>query len=269
MQDITLGGPAEIELFSPAGQIVVKRVALQFGFQKSSDDQRFIKTAIGAPITPDGLSQITERLRLSYGTRSIANLPNRFEGFDQQRRQGSAELTSKEDILSPCLIITNDRKVCIQPIGASYADQLLGTSKQSSFLPQFEGAFRARKTYVSSGRSKNLFQPDQIILFYESSRTGGRGAVVAAAKVDDVVSTLKQDAGRTELKRTVVDRVDRFSASEQVTLVRFSSILRFPRPVSLDELRQLKATGTQNLQTTTHIATRAAQEVFDLGWSYG
>lgn len=164
VQDITLRGPAEIELFSPAGQIVVKRVALQFGFQKSSDDQRFIKTAIGAPITPDGLPKITEKLRLSYGTRSIKNLPNCFEDFDQQRRQGSAEFTSNEDILSPCLIITNDRKVCIQPIGASYADQLLGTSKQSNFLPQFEGAFRARKTYVSSGRSKNLFQPDQIIL---------------------------------------------------------------------------------------------------------
>ena len=71
------------------------------------------------------------------------------------------------------------------------------------------------------------------------------------------------------MKKTVLESVDRFSASEEITMTSFSSLLRFPRPVSLNVLQELGAAGTQNLQTATVIATAAAQEIFDQGWSNG
>jgi hypothetical protein len=195
--------------------------------------------------------------------------PSKFEDFDDLLEADEQKFQSIEGFMSPTLIVANNRRVSIQPIGRAYADELLGTSPQISLLDQYEGAFRSKKIYVSSGRSKNLFKTNQIIMFYESSRTGGRGAVVAAARVDNVVVQRKNETGRSDMKKTVVESVDRFSASGEVTMTSFSSLLRFPHPVSLDVLQELGAAGTQNLQTATVIATAAAQKIFDRGWASG
>lgn len=52
---------------------------------------------------------------------------------------------------------------------------------------------------------------------------------MAAARVDDVVYLPKGEVGRAQMKGTVLDSVERFSTSEEVTLTSFSSLLRFPR----------------------------------------
>lgn len=258
-----------ISLDDVPGQIVVRKVALQAGFVSTETDQLLSKAALGSPITPESFSALSDRARLVFGCEMSQLFPPSFDRFDTLLSTDRAEFRRIEDLLAPTLIIANNRRVSIQPIARSYADELLGTSRQTSLLDQFEGAFRSQKVYVSSGRSKNLFKTNQLILFYESARTGGRGAVVAAARVDNVVTQQKNETGQSDMKKTVLESVDRFSASEEVTMTSFSSLLRFPRPISLKELQELDAAGTQNLQTATVIATAAAQKIFDRGWSNG
>ncbi|MAQ81698.1 MAG: hypothetical protein CMH12_00535 [Maritimibacter sp.] len=258
-----------INLDDVPGQIAVRKIALQSGFLPGDSEQVLGKAALGAPITPSSFSALADRTRLAYGRGQSHSLPSKFEDFDELLEADEQKFQSIEGFMSPTLIVANNRRVSIQPIGRAYADELLGTSPQISLLDQYEGAFRSKKIYVSSGRSKNLFKTNQIIMFYESSRTGGRGAVVAAARVDNVVVQRKNETGRSDMKKTVVESVDRFSASGEVTMTSFSSLLRFPHPVSLDVLQELGAAGTQNLQTATIIATAAAQKIFDRGWASG
>lgn len=256
-----------IKLADIPGQVVTRKIALQAGFSADENQQELSKAALGIPITPSSFPRLVDRLRLSFGGCLSGLLPNRFHEFDELLCSDPERFRAVEKALAPTLIVSNGRTVCIQPIANSYAAELLGTSDQPTFLGQLEGAFRSEKVYVSSGRSKNFFKENQLIIFYESSRTGGRGAIVAAARVDNVVTQKKSETGHKHLKKTVLDSVERFSASEEVTLTGFSSVLRFPRPVPLPKLKRLQAIGTQNLQTTTVIATEAAQNIFDLGWA--
>lgn len=258
-----------LNLVDVPGQIIARKVALQAGFVPNVAENRLNKATAGAPVTPSSFPILLERSRFVFGAAILKQLPDGFEAFDEIFSEDRSRFRSIEDLISPTLIVANNRKVSIQPIARSFADELLGTSRQTSLLEQFEGAFRSNKTYVSSGRSKNFFNEDQIILFYESSRTGGRGAIVAAARVDSVVTQVKKEMGQSDMKRTVVETVDRFSASEEVTLINFSLLLRFPEPVNLKELRNMGASGAQNLQTATVISTAVAQRIFDLGWSGG
>lgn len=258
-----------INLDDVPGQITVRKIALQSGFLPGDSEQVLRKAALGAPITHFSFSALADRTRLAYGQGQSHLFPSKFEDFDELLEAEEQKFQNIESFMSPTLIVANNRRVSIQPIGRAYADELLGTSPQTSLLDQYEGAFRSKKIYVSSGRSKNLFKTNQIIMFYESSRTGGRGAVVAAARVDDVVVQRKNETGLSDMKKTVVESVDRFSASEEVTMTSFSSLLRFPRPVGLDVLQKMGAAGTQNLQTATVIATAAAQKIFDRGWANG
>jgi predicted nucleic acid-binding protein/GNAT superfamily N-acetyltransferase len=265
-------GRAGVNLLSLSdvpGQIAVRKAAFQTGFVADEGEQRLSKAALGSPITPANFLALLDRARLTFGCDLSQLFPSHFDGFDALYSSDRAEFRRTEDLLTPTLIVANNRRVSIQPIGRSYADELLGTSLQTSLLDQFEGAFRSRKTYVSSGRSKNSFKTNQLILFYESTRTGGRGAVVAAARVDNVVTQQKDETSQFDMKKTVLESVDRFSASEEITMTSFSSLLRFPHPVSLKVLQELGAAGTQNLQTATVIATAAAQEIFDKGWANG
>lgn len=251
------------------GQLSVRKAALRAGFASACVGSDLTKPAIGTPVTPASFAALGDRARVFFGAAASELFPRRFDDFDILFANDPKEFSRIERLFAPALIVPSNRRVCIQPIQRAYADELLGTTNQTSFLSQFEGAFRSQKIYVSGGRTKNFFKNNQIILFYESSRGGGRSAVVAAARVDDVVCLPKGEVGRSHMKGTVLNSVDRFSASEEVTLTSFSSLLRFPRPVSLSELHVLNAAGTQNLRSATPIATAAAQQIFDRGWDIG
>jgi predicted nucleic acid-binding protein/GNAT superfamily N-acetyltransferase len=266
---VSMSGASLVWLEDVPGQVITRKTALQAGFVVERNRRGLLKAALGMPITPSNYSKLSDQLRLSFQDCFSSVLPKTIDGMDELFRTNAEKFSSVEKILAPTLIVSNNRRVSIQPIGRSYADELLGTSDQLNWLDQFEGSFRSQKIYVSSGRSKNFIKANQLILFYESSRTGGRGAIIAAARVDNVVTQKKGETSNAQMKRTVLDSVDRFSTSQEVTLTGFSSLLRFPRPVPLSDLRRINATGTQNLQTTTMIATKTAQDIFDLGWADG
>ena len=78
------------------------------------------------------------------------------------------------------------------------------------------------------------------VLFCESKRSGGRGAIVAAARIVDATIMMKDTVPQELLQRAVVDDLEPLSASKEVLATSFDNLLRFPNLVSLAELRALK-----------------------------
>lgn len=268
LEMLTKGGPHVVSLTDVPGQTSVRKVAQQLGFKHAGRSGELAKLVLGEPLTPNSIDGQLDKLRLSTGKEPTNSLlPTSFEFLDNLFQSNVEMFERLERSLSPGLLVSNRRQIIIQPIGERFASELLGTSDQLNFLEQFGGANRTEKVYVCSSNKRNFFRPNQIILFYESKRTGGRGAVIAAANVAGVMLQDKAEVSDGQMKRTVLDSVDGFSSTEQVTLVTFNTLLRFPRPVSLDQLKRLGAHTGQNFVSATKIATTVGQNVLDEGWS--
>lgn len=269
MDEIAVTGPQIVQLATVQGQTVVSRVALGLGFRPSKDKHMYQKLMLGGPVTPKCFEAVQNKLRLVVGEEVCRQLmPATFEDVDQLYEQLSDEFSDLEQFSSPALFAANQRNIIIQPIAKSFADQLLGTTGQLSFLDQFGGATKSEKVYVCSGRMRNAYRIGQIVLFYESSRTGGRGAVVAAASVKSVLLVDKAMITERNLSQTVLDSVEGMSSTNEVTLVGFSNVLRLPEPVKLPRLKALGAHTGQNFVAATRIATSVGQSILTEGWNY-
>ncbi|MBV1865730.1 MAG: GNAT family N-acetyltransferase [Rhodobacteraceae bacterium] len=267
LEMLTKGGPHLASLADIPGQSTVRRVAQQLGFKLTDKGRALGKLVLGGTLTPNSIADQLNKLRLSMGEEPSKRLfPDSIERLDELYENDIDAFERLERSLSPGLLVSNHREIIIQPIGKSFAAELLRTSDQLSFLEQFGGANRSEKVYVCSSNKRNFFRPNQIILFYESIRSQGRGAIVAAANVASVLLQDKSKISQGQMKRTVLDSVEKLSATEQVTLVTFNSLLRFPRPVTLERLKQLGAHTGQNFVSATRIATIVGQQVMDEGW---
>ena len=173
-----------------------------------------------------------------------------------------------EDILSPTLFIWPGRSGVVVPIGHAYANELLGTSNQStfSFLANRDAAFLSRRAYVNSPRTASIMRPDSPIVFYESKRSGGRGAALAIARIADVIVARKSDIPSDGKRRLVVDSVDEFSSSDDVLLTTFDNLFVLPSPVSLEELKKIGAAGNANLISAVSLSSDQITQILTLGW---
>ena len=104
-------------------------------------------------------------------------------------------------------------------------------------------------------------------LFYESRRLGGRGAIVAVARILDATVVSKLQVSDDLLRRAVVEDLDPFSATGDLLATSFDNLLRFPSPVSLETLRRLGVDDSGNFQTTTALPHARLSEILELGWS--
>jgi len=112
-------------------------------------------------------------------------------------------------------------------------------------------------------------RPGTPLLFYESKRSGGRGAIVAAARIVDATILRKQQVPDDLLRRAVVEDLEPLSTSADILATSFDNLLRFPKFVSLDTLRFLGATGQANLQTATALSNEGLAAILELGWTRG
>jgi hypothetical protein len=176
-------------------------------------------------------------------------------------------LAALEDAIGPTLLIWPGRTGVIVPIARNYADDLLGTSNQLVLFGKPEAAFVTRRTYFNSPRAAGQMRPGAPLLFYESKRSGGRGAIIAVARIIDATILPKQQVPDDLLRRAVVEDLEPLSASSDVLATSFDNLLRFPKFVPLDTLRSLGATGAANLRTTTPLSHAALAAILELGWT--
>ena len=266
-------GPAAIEAIAIPGQSATRRAAILQGFVPGSGGI-LVKVAIGRPMTPKNwasIARFTDRrtgLRLQEAPPATAWEQREIAIFRPDGTKTAIGLAALEDVLGPTLLAWPGRTGTVVPIAQKYADDLLGTSLQASMFEPNVAALGDRRTYVSSPKAANALRPGTPILFYESSRSGGRGAVVAAARVVDAVIARKDSLPGDAMRRSVIEDADPLSSSEEVLVTTFDNVMRCPTPIPLSNLRDAGAAGTQNFISSTPIGSDALIAVLDLGWSH-
>src|SRR5262249_27148191 len=146
------------------------------------------------------------------------------------------------------------------------ADDLLGTSDQFPLFGRPEAAFIPRRTYFNSPRAATLMRAGVPILFYESRRSRGRGAIVAAARIVDATVVPKLHVPDDLMRRAVVEDLGPLSSTADLLATTFDNLLRFPKPVSFEMLRRLGIDVSGNLQTTTALSYAGLAAILNLGW---
>ena len=272
-QEACRAGPLTIDLQSIAGQSVVRRSAILRGFLPIPRTDALIKVALGCPVTDKTWMAIARQTRRRTGLR-LPEIPPDAEaiqsGLVVQSPNGKpirVRLSSLEDALGPTLLIWPGRDGVIVPIARTYADDLLGTGNQFPLFGSPEAAFLTRRTYFNSPRTAAMMCPGAPILFYELKRTGGRGAIVAAARIVDTMVCAKQQVPDHLLRRAVIEDFEPLSTSRDLLATSFDNLLRFPSPVLLETLRMLGAEGSANLQTITTLPSAKLSAILELGWS--
>jgi GNAT superfamily N-acetyltransferase len=220
-------GPVTIELKAISGQSVVNRTAKLRGFLSAANSDILIKVALGRPLTPTSWTSIARQTRRRTGLALPEVSPSAAAvqvGLAVRGADGSnitVQLTALEAALAPTLIIWPGRDGVIVPIAKMFADDLLGTADQFSLFGRPNAAFVGLRTYFNSPRSAQMMRSGVPILFYESERTGGRGAVVAAARIVDAIVLPKERVSDDLLRRGVVEDLTPLTASNDVLDVSF------------------------------------------------
>jgi GNAT superfamily N-acetyltransferase len=266
-------GPVTIELRRIPGQSTVARAAKLRGFLSSANSDLLIKVALGRPLTPSSWTVIARQTRRRTGL-VLPDAPPDIvavhSGIGIQGPDGSTltvQLPALEAALAPSLIVWAGRDGVIVPIAKSFADDLLGTSDQFSLFGRPNAAFVGLRAYFNSPRTAQMMRSGVPILFYESTRTGGRGAIVAVARIVDATILPKEGVPDDLMRRAVVDDLEPLTASADVLATSFDSLIRFPNPVAFDTLKQLGAAGRTNLRTATALSSAHLAAILDCGWS--
>ncbi|HSY55828.1 MAG TPA: hypothetical protein VK834_05235, partial [Bradyrhizobium sp.] len=266
-------GPITIELRAIPGQSTVTRAAKLRGFLPAANSDILIKVALGRPLTPTTWTAIARQTRRRTGLALPEAAPTVAavqSGLAVRGPDGSnitVQLAALEAALAPTLIAWPGRDGVIVPIAKAFADDLLGTAEQLFMFGRPNAAFVGLRTYFNSPRTAPLMRPGVPILFYESKRSGGRGAVVAGGRIVDATIVPKGRVSDELLQRAVVEDLEPLTTSSDVLATSFDSLIRFPKPVALDTLRQLGAAGSSNLQTTTPLPNALLAAILDSGWS--
>jgi ribosomal protein S18 acetylase RimI-like enzyme len=272
-QEACNSGPITIELPNIPGQAAVRRAAILRGFLPLPRADTLIKVAVGRPVTAKSWAAIARQTRRRTGLRLPETPPDAAavqSGLIVHGPDGkpvTIRLPALEDALGPTILVWPGREGVVVPIAKNYASDLLGTGAQIPLFGSPEAAFVARRTYFNSPRTAALMRPGVPLLFYESKRSGGRGAIVAAARIADATVMEKRQVPDKFLRRAVVEDLEPMSTSTDVLATTFDNLLRFPSPVPLERLRQLGAEGSANLQTTTPLSYSVLSAILELGWT--
>ncbi|WOH59918.1 hypothetical protein [Bradyrhizobium sp. BWC-3-1] len=273
IRDSCHSGPVTIELRAIPGQSTVNRAAKLRGFLPAAHSDILIKVALGRPLTPSTWTAIARQTRRRTGLALPEAVPPASavqSGLSVRGANGSditVQFAALEAALAPTLIVWPGRDGVIVPIAKSFADDLLGTADQLYMFGRPNAAFVGLRTYFNSPRTAPLMRPGVPILFYESKRSGGRAAIVAAGRIVDATILRKERVSDELLQRAVVEDLEPLTASSDVLATSFDSLIRFPNPVTLDTLRRLGADGSSNLQTTTPLPNVQLAAILDRGWS--
>lgn len=275
-REVSSGASALIHLQILPGHPVTRKIALTHGFRPEPGNEEhgttLHKVAIGAVI--DELSW--RNIRKSLTSLSNAELPPtipEYEGPDQRisikTSSGRVEeipLQELETLLSPALILLPSRPGAIVPIRRVFADELLGTAEQFSLLALQEAVLLKERVYYSTPRAASILAPGTAILFYESSKGGGRKSIVAVGRATES-HVLTEDQVNPDTKRKGVLGAGDFKhigVSETKLVTAFDNIMAFNNPVPLDKLREIGCVDGANFRTAKrikpHLLTRIIHE---------
>ena len=257
-----------INLKSNRKQTQIRQYLLEHGFRassgKHSQDDTLQKICVGQPLHKKNWDQMRLKIsNVSGGIKMPKALPNFYD------RNGLIELTGHdgkprhvthqnlEHLLSPTLLISEDRDGVIVPIKRSWADDLFGTHEQGSLLRPPEAIARRERVYFSDPSTKGKMQPGKIILFYESGgEKGGRKVIVTIARITQSNVSSIEDIESNLLRRGVIDKrlLKSMSTTGRQTITFFDNIMNFSNPVTYSRLKKMGCDNNLNFVTATPIS---------------
>ncbi len=266
--------PTAIDLLHIPGQSSVNIIAQSRGFIRSKSGSTFQKVALGRPLSSDNWRECTAEIRRRTGLALPTNMPSLSEGNKEIAVTSAAgqaviyQASQLTELLSPTVVIWPGQNGVLVPIAKAYANELLGTDPQQNFpfMVAKDAAFLARRAYVNAPRNAKIMPLDGPILFYESKRTGGRGAIIAVGRIVDRILVPKSELPADSQKRLVVDNVDGFSATDDVLVTSFDNVFPLPMPVPLRYLKTIGAAGNANLISAVSLSSEKITQILAQGW---
>ena len=271
-RDAASGGPATIQLPDICGQTKVRNSAKLRGFLPVHSSRTLIKVALGRPITTASWCKIANQLRRKNSILLPEDAPSDAVFQTSITKKGlegqdlNVSLPILEETIGPTVIVWPGRDGVIVPITRSYAADLLGTCGPQLLFGKPEAAFLTRRIYFNTPRSAAFMRPGSPILFYESKRSGGRGAVIAIGRILDATVIAKDQVTNDLHRRGVVENLSRLNRFREVLMTTFDNLMLFPIPVPYKKLRDVGAIGSLNLQTANPLPSEILSGIIEMGW---
>jgi hypothetical protein len=262
---------ASVELLDPPDHSITRRVAFTHGFQALDKNLGFLrKIAIGRPVTKTTWGRVRLALERLGGLRVQEQCPD----YDKQTIEISASdgrvsainLFEFESLISPAVLALPHRGFVVVPIEREFADALLGTNEQLSWLDVSEAQFLSRRTYFNTIRAANVMIRGSVIAFYESVRSGGRGAIVALARIVDVTTMPIEGVPEFVQRGAVVEDVREITKGDRILVTTFDNLIPFPRPVTLSTLRRIECVSPSNFVTASRMSAQQLEKIVLAGF---
>lgn len=268
-------GSQKITLELPHHQPHVRELAIELGFRGTPNHLCLTKLILGGVLTPDTWCINQKKLAESNDVKLPFNAPE-YSGVNQQieiftpnGHKTYVTLDLLETLLSPALLCLHGRPAVITPVQKSFSDPLLGCSQQMPLLPLSSASLFRERHYISSKRTLKHFKKGTLILFYESTKGGGRAEVIAIARVRQAYHKAVNLIDGSDLEQSVLtySSLINIGKSDVKTVTVFDNIFPFPRPVPMKSLKRIGCGRPNDLITTKPITVTQLQEILSEGFN--
>lgn len=276
LEQLASSGPRYVGLELPAHQSLVRELAFALGFRGAPGQAQLTKLALGRVFTRTTWDAYRKELSTKGGPRLPGTIPD-YRSTDQQisvftpdGNQAHVSLDLLETLLSPALFCLPGRPAIITPIQRSFSEALLGHSKQTLLLPRGSASTYQDRHYLGSPRTLRHFKRGALMLFYESAKQGGRGELVALARVRQAYlkpsSELAPDFQQSVLTKSNLADIGKAKAK---TVTVFDNIFHLPKCVPLSSLQRIGCGRPNDLITTRSITDTQLQEILREAFHHG
>jgi GNAT superfamily N-acetyltransferase len=276
LEQLTPHGPRQVRLELPFHQSHARELAAGFGFRGTPDQHCLTKFILGRVLTCESWSTHQNELAKG-GIKLPINIPA-YRSADQHIQiltpdgnQTYQTLDVLESLLSPALFCLPGRPAVITPIQRNFSEPLLGHSKQESLLPLNAVSLFHDRHDISDYRTLQHFKRGALILFYESTRQNGRGAVVAIARVRQAYLKPLEIIDTQDLERSVLTATNltNIGKSNMKTVSVFDNVFALPKPVSLKSLKRIGCGRPHDLISTRPITDAQLQDILSEAFKHG
>lgn len=271
LEQLAPNGPLQIRLEFPSHQSYVRELAAGFGFRGAPDQNYLTKLVLGNVLTSEtwrsGQIQLATKgnFKLPTSAPPFRNTTQQIEVFTPDGNRAYVALDALETLLSPALFCLPGRPAVITPLQRKFSEPLLGHSRQGSLLPQGITSLFRDLHYFSGPHTLKKFKRGNLILFYESTKQGGRGEVVAIARVCQSYHKPSNALTKSDFEQSVLNNasVTNIGKSPMKTITVFDNIFPLPRPVPLNLLQRIGCGRPNHLITTRAITDDQLQVILN------
>lgn len=262
-------GSRQIQLELASRQSMVRDIAVGFGFRGTPDQHCLSKLVLGRVLTERTWCASQAELHSKWGLRLPGTMPmyrharQQIQVLTPDGNQTHIALDQLESLLSPALFCLPGRPAVITPVQKNFSEPLLGHSPQYSLLPRATASLFHDRHYLSSHRTLQQFKRGTLILFYESTKQGGSGEVVAIARVREAYLKPADAFSESDFKQSVLttETVGSIGKSDMKTVTVFDNIFPLQRRVPLASLKRIGCGRPNDLITTRTLTDAQLQQI--------